>query len=102
MSTTVPYWSNIQTLMEAFRSSACAIAVSPQPCHEPLPNPSGGQREYTKPVDVLGEGVYHALTHYRFPLGEQQRVIEWVRCPDREHSKQCHKSKSRKGCNCST
>jgi hypothetical protein len=25
MSTTVPYWSNMQTLMEALTSSACAI-----------------------------------------------------------------------------
>src|SRR4029077_15284905 len=31
MSTTVPYWSNMQTLMEALTSSACAIAVSPSP-----------------------------------------------------------------------
>src|SRR5215472_1202095 len=32
MSTTVPYWSNMQTLMEAFKSSACGIVVPPQPC----------------------------------------------------------------------
>ena len=37
MSTTVPYWSNMQTLMEALRSSACAIVVPSKPCGEPPP-----------------------------------------------------------------
>src|SRR4029077_17745813 len=36
MSTTVPYWSNMQTLMEALTSSACAIAVPSKCCGEPL------------------------------------------------------------------
>src|SRR5215831_15792934 len=27
------------------------------------------------------------VTFIAFPLGERQRVVEWVRCPDREHSK---------------
>ena len=42
------------------------------------------------------------VTFIAFPLGERQRVLEWVRCPDREHSNQCQKAKSRKGCSCST
>jgi hypothetical protein len=37
MSTTVPYWSNMQTLMEALRSSARAIVVPSKPCGEPPP-----------------------------------------------------------------
>jgi hypothetical protein len=42
------------------------------------------------------------VTFIAFPLGERQRVLEWVRYPDREHSNQCQKAKSRKGCSCST
>jgi len=42
------------------------------------------------------------VTFIAFPLGERQRVLEWVRCSDREHSNQCQKAKSRKGCSCST
>src|SRR6516164_2354701 len=37
MSTTVPYWSNMQTLMEALTSSSCAIPVPSKCCDEPLP-----------------------------------------------------------------
>jgi hypothetical protein len=42
------------------------------------------------------------VTFIAFPLGERQRVLEWVRYPDREHSNQCQKAKSHKGCSCST
>src|ERR1700730_9140130 len=42
------------------------------------------------------------VTFIAFPLGERQRVIELVTYLAGEHSNQCQKAKSRKGCSYST
>src|SRR5712672_3357404 len=62
MSTTVPYWSNMQTLMEALTSSACTIAVSPSPMFE-------------SPVGILTELQRNPAVNNQFEARDVFRLV---------------------------
>lgn len=62
MSTTVPYWSNMQTLMEAFISSACIIAISPSPM-------------FGSPVGILTELQRDSIVNNQFQPCDIFRLV---------------------------
>src|SRR5215813_3269326 len=62
MSTTVPYWSNMHTLMEALTSSACTIAVSPSPM-------------FGSPVGILIELKRNPTVNDQFEARDVFRIV---------------------------